>query len=110
VTVVTGRTSVTDGASGSVGRPIGVAPSWPRDTTAHMRPSEMRSLDGPEEGIDERLLRELAERIRCERLRHNLQRPDDPQTGGCSLGPVPAGAAFAPPPQSEMSALGRVTR
>jgi hypothetical protein len=28
----------------------------------------------PEEGVDERLLRELAERVRCERLRNNLQR------------------------------------
>ena len=66
-----------------------------------MRPSDMRSLDGLEEGIDERLLHEPAERVRCERLRHNLQWPDDPQTGGRSLGPVPAGAAIAPPPQSE---------
>jgi hypothetical protein len=44
----------------------------------------MRPQDDLEEGTDERLLRELAERVRCERLRHNLQRSADPQTGGCS--------------------------
>ena len=69
-----------------------------RDTAAQIRLPEMRPEDDPEEGIDERLLRELAERVRCERLRHNLQRSADPLTGGCSLRPVPAGAAFAPPP------------
>ena len=101
MTVVAGRTSVTSGASGSAGRPVGLARSWRRDTASHTRPPDIRPVDGLEEGIDERLLRELAERVRCERLRHNLQWPDDPQTGGCSLGPVPAGAHFAPPPQSE---------
>jgi hypothetical protein len=44
----------------------------------------MRPQDDLEEGIGERLLRELAERVRCERLRHNLQQSADPQTGGCS--------------------------
>ena len=84
MTVVAGRMSVTSGASGSAGSPVGFARSWRRDTVSHNRPSDIRPVDGLEEGIDERLLRELAERARCERLRHNLQRPDDPQTGGCS--------------------------
>lgn len=99
--VVTGRASVTRGASGTAGSPVGLARSWPRDMASHHRPSDIGPVGGLKEGIDERLLRELAERVRGERLRHNLQRPDDPQTGGCSLGRVPAGAAFAPPPQSE---------
>ena len=82
MSVVTGRTSVTSGASGSAGRPVGLARSRPRDTAARCRPSGIRPVDGLQEGIDERLLRELAERVRCERLRHNLQRPDDPRRVG----------------------------
>ena len=78
MTVVTGRTSVTSRASGSAGSPVGLERSWRRDTASHNRPSGIRPVDGREEGIGERLLRELAERVRCERLRHNLQRPDDP--------------------------------
>ena len=104
MSVVTGRTSVTSAASGSAGCPVGLARSWPRDTAARGRPSGIRPVDGLEEGIDEQLLRELAERVRCERFRHDLQRPDDPQAGGCSLGPVPAGAAFASPPRANVSA------
>lgn len=53
--IVTGRTSTlspTPDATGTTGGPD----------------------DQPEEGIDERLLRELAERVRSERLRSNLQR------------------------------------
>jgi len=94
-------TMVTSGVSGNAGGPVGFVHSRPRDTASHSRLSEIRPEAGPEEGIDERLLRELAERVRCERLRHSLQRPADPQTGGCSLRSAPAGTAFAPPPQSE---------
>ena len=96
--IVTGTSSVTDGAAGGAGHPVSLARSPHRDTAAQIRLSEMRPQDDLEEGTDERLLRELAERVRCERLRHNFQRSADPLTGGCSLRPVPAGAAFAPPP------------
>ena len=91
MTIVTGTTSVTDGAAGGAGHPVSLARSPHRDTAAQIRPSEMRPQDDLEEGIDERLLRELAERVRCERLRHNLQRSADPQTGGCSLRPRTGG-------------------
>ena len=92
---------VTRGVSGNAGGSVGFVHSRPRDTASQNRLSEIRPEAGPEEGIDERLLRELAERVRCERLRHNLQRPADPQTGGCSLRSAPAGTSFAHPPQSE---------
>ncbi len=84
MTIVTGTTSVTDGQVGGAGHPVSLARSLHRDTVTQIRPSEMRPQDDLEEGIDERLLRELAERVRCERLRHSLQRSADPQTGGCS--------------------------
>ncbi len=108
---MTGRTSVTSEASGSAGSLVGLARSWRRDAASHNRPPDIRPVDGLEEGIDERLLRELAERVRCERLRHNLQRPDDPQTGGCSLGPVPAGVPSLLPPRANAGAgpVGLVT-
>jgi hypothetical protein len=53
--IVTGRTSAMDPAPDATGITGG-------------------PHDEPEEGIDERLLRELAERVRSERLRNNLQR------------------------------------
>lgn len=75
-----GRTSVTRGVSGSAGSPVGLARSRRRDTASHNRRSDIRPVDGLDlgDGTDERLLCELAERVRCERLRHNLRRPDDP--------------------------------
>ena len=60
---------MTSGASGS---PAGLARSWHWDTAAQNRPSEIRPADGLREGTDEGLLRELANRVRCERLRHSL--------------------------------------
>ena len=71
-------TIVTSGVSGNAGGFVGFVDSRPRDTASQHRLSEIRPEAGPEEGIDERLLRELAKRARCERLRYNLQRPADP--------------------------------
>jgi hypothetical protein len=65
VTIVTGRISARTGAAGITGSPVGLPCSQHADTALS---------DGePEDGIDERMLRDLAERVRNERLRHNLR-------------------------------------
>jgi hypothetical protein len=74
VTIVTGRTSArigTTGAAGITGRPAGLPCSQHADTALPDGPPD----NEPEDGIGERMLRGLAERVRNERLRHNLRWP-----------------------------------
>jgi hypothetical protein len=64
----------TPDATWIIGRPDGLAGSRHADQAPQDQVPDVRPDNEPEEGIDDRLLRELAERVRSERLRNDLQR------------------------------------
>jgi hypothetical protein len=77
VTIVTGTTSAstgTTGVAGITGSPVSLSCQH-ADTVPLVGPAASE----PEDGIDERMLRGLAERVRSERLRHNLRWSARPQ-------------------------------
>jgi hypothetical protein len=69
VTIVTSASTGTTGVAGITGSPVGLSYSQHADTAPLVGPAASE----PEDGIDERMLHELAERVRRERLRHNLR-------------------------------------